>query len=162
MLILGIDPGPKLHGYALLDVTRSRRTVQAFGHAPTGEVLGMIDVWDHSDPRSPLVAVEWSDRILGGFTDHQRSRSIAAALIATQGEAGILLGRAGPRAMKIAAAAWRLGIVGKSSPSDAQVRAVILRLVEGWPKRSAAGEHACDAAGIALAAFNSRPRPSSG
>lgn len=154
MLILGIDPGPKLHGFALLDVTRARRVRVTSGHCDTAEMVARIALHTTSDDGAEVVAVEWSDRILGGFDNHQRSRAIAAELVATQGEAGIFVGCAWSRAVRIEAADWRLGIVGASSPSDAQVRAVILRLVEGWPERSSAGRHACDAAGVALAAFN--------
>lgn len=155
MKILGIDPGPKLHGFALLDLTRERRTWLMSGRETTSGLLALLDGWEAGGPGTlPVVGVEWSARILGGFASHQRSRSIAAALIATQGEAGILVGRAGSRAVRIEAAQWRRGIVGTPSPTDAQVRAAILRLVEGWPTRSSAGAHACDAAGVALAAFN--------
>lgn len=154
VLILGIDPGPRLHGYALLDVTRERRLHVSSGRATTDELVCCLPT--QAFDVAEVVGVEWSDRVLGGFGDHQRSRSIAAALIATQGEAGILVGRASAttRVERIEASSWRRGILGTSSPTDAQVRAAILRLVEGWPRRSSAGAHACDAAGVALAAFN--------
>lgn len=162
MLILGIDPGPRLHGYALLDVTRARRVRITSGHCDTAEMVARIALHTTRDDGAEIVGVEWSDRILGGFENHQRSRAIARQLIATQGEAGILIGRAGDRVVRIEAARWRRGIVGTSSPTDAMVRAAILRQVEGWPARSSAGAHACDAAGVALAAFNVRSRDGAG
>lgn len=154
MLILGIDPGPKLHGYALIHATRARRVHVASGKCDSSEMLARIRTPVGHPEGAQLVAVERAVRILGGFDSPQRARAIAEQMFAAQFHAGTFFNQAAGRAITIEAAKWREGIIGMSSPSDAQVRAVILRLVEGWPKTSSAGEHACDAAGIALAASN--------
>lgn len=154
MLILGIDPGPKLHGFALLDVTRERRRYVSSGHCDTAEMVARIGCAKADGVEA--VGVEWSTEVLG-FGSPARALAIARALLGAQSEASALATHAEVlllRVERISALDWRLGIVGKKSPSDAQVRAVILRLVEGWPERSSAGRHACDAAGVALAAFN--------
>lgn len=154
VLILGIDPGPKLHGYALLDVTRERRRYVSSGHCDTAEMVARIGCAKADGVEA--VGVEWSTEVLG-FGSPARALAIARALLGAQSEASALATHAEVlllRVERISALEWRRGIVGKKSPTNKMVRAAILRLVEGWPARSSAGAHACDAAGVALAAFN--------
>ena len=150
MIVYGIDPGPKLHGWAILDVTLQKRVLLSAGRASTQEIIDQL-----GQQQVQLVAIEWASQVLG-VGSIQRVRAISKTLIATQAEAGRLLQACETRGMKvvkISASDWRLGIVGTRSPTDKRVRESMGRLVTGaFPKE--AGAHAYDAAGVALAAFN--------
>lgn len=147
MLILGIDPGPTRCGWALLDHTPSRppRWIDG-GHAPAEEVVAS------QLERASLVALEW---LAPGLFERKRHD----ALIATariEGGLDWLLRQAGPKVIKLTAGQWRSDVVGRASPSDAEIAQVLRIKVAGVPVPPVltvgALEHALDALGVAYAA----------
>jgi len=145
IVVLGIDPGPSAHGWALLRVLDLQ----------TAEWLALgVDKPDWYDAltlasfavRPELVAIE---RPAGGGY----SPATVPPLLETAYQAGILAGRAlaaGLDVSPLCAADWRREVVGRGNAEDAAIKDAVLRLVTGWPKKSNA--HHRDAAGVALAA----------
>lgn len=147
MLILGIDPGPRRCGWALLerDGGRPPRWIDG-GHAPAEEIVGV------QVPRASLVAVEW---LAPGLFERKRHD----ALIETarvEGGLAWLLGRIGVKWVQLSAGQWRADVVGNSSPSDEEIEERMRQRVRGIPSppvlTKQALEHALDALGVAYAA----------
>jgi Holliday junction resolvasome RuvABC endonuclease subunit len=147
MLILGIDPGPRRCGWALLerDGVRPPRWIDG-GHAPAEEIVGV------QVPRASLVAVEW---LAPGLFERKRHD----ALIETarvEGGLAWLLGRIGVKWVQLSAGQWRADVVGNSSPSDEEIEERMRQRVRGIPSppvlTKTALVHALDALGVAYAA----------
>lgn len=167
MRALGIDPGPTSLGWALVDVTPRERTWLRGGTWDTEDLPDFVEVMRAA--RLDLVAVEVPNGIyrprsreMGQAIRELRARGMQLAQ--TMGVAMQYVGAfrgAGMRVVEISASDWRRGVVGKSSPTDAQVAAVLERIVMGMPRTNA---HARDALGCALAAAfaNGGTRPATG
>lgn len=147
MMILGIDPGPSLCGWALLEREGGRpaRWVDG-GHAPAEWVIGT------QLERASLVGLEWLAR--GLFERKRHDALIETARV--EGGLDWLLQRAGVRVVKLSAGQWRSDIVGRASPSDDEIATRLRLLIAGIPSppvlTKEALTHAIDAAGVALAA----------
>lgn len=147
MLILGIDPGPSLCGWALLerDGARPARWVDG-GHAPAEWVVGT------QLERASMVALEWLAR--GLFERKRHDALIDTARV--EGGLDWLLQKASVKVVKLSAGQWRSDVVGRASPSDEEIAAKLRLMVTGIPSppvlTKEALEHAIDALGVAFAA----------
>ena len=145
MIVLGIDPGPETHGWALLDMSGPR---PKWIDASKSTSDGMRIVIPQTAP--DLVAVEVPSRVLP-FGKPVAQRARGAQLAATSLQAGRILGACdglGYEAVQIDAATWRKVLGART---DATIKTAIARLVEGCPKRS--NVHERDAAGVAIGAY---------
>lgn len=147
MLILGIDPGVHLCGWALLerDGARPARWVDG-GWAPAEEIVSTQVEW------ASLVAVEW---LANGLFERKRHDALVG-VARTEGALEWHLRRLEAKVVKLSAGQWRADVVGRSSPSDEEIAARLRLLVAGIPSppvlTQEALEHAIDALGVALAA----------
>lgn len=147
MLILGIDPGTLLCGWALLerDGARPPRWIDG-GHAPAKEIVGV------QVPRASLVALEWLGP--GLFSRDRYEGLVATARV--EGGLDWYLGKLGVKVTKLSAGQWRSDVVGRASPSDAEIAERLRLLVTGIPSppvlTKEALVHALDALGVAYAA----------
>lgn len=150
MKILGIDPGPAESGWMTL--VKRAKGVQ---FANCGNVLSKRDAFiELLDVESPdVVSIErpkWQDHGKNAVA----TRAIASNLIETNYVVARFAEIAVARGMKlieIPAQTWRLGLLRSRSPSDAQIKRVVVELVHGLPSRTNAHER--DAGGVALAAL---------
>lgn len=159
VLILGIDPGPTEIGYAVIrfdTATRRGSYVDAGKLAVDArtcdELFGIVKVHVID-----AVGVELPSQLHANEKIHRsalvsRANQLLATMKVQQRIVGWLNSFGFDDVCEVAASDWRRGIVGRSSASDAAIKAAIVRQVAGWPKRS--NEHERDAAGVALAAFN--------
>ncbi len=147
MIILGVDPGARRCGWALLerDGGRPPRWIDG-GHAPAEEIVGV------QVPRASLVAVEW---LAPGLFERKRHD----ALIETarvEGGLAWLLGKLGVRFVQLSAGQWRSDVIGRASPSDDEIEACLRQRVRGIPSPPVLSKqalvHALDALGVAYAA----------
>ena len=149
MIVLGIDPGVSLCGWALLerDGGRPVRWLDG-GHAPAEAVVAQ-----HAE-RASLVAIEW---LANGLFERKRHDALIG-VARTEGGLEWLLQRLGARVVKLSAGQWRADVVGRASPSDAEIEAQVRRLIAGVPVPPTltveALNHAMDAAGVAFAALH--------
>ena len=144
--VIGFDPGPTSHGWALLRVDSGRPVWLASGEVPAKDYATIRALIEAAD----LVAVETPKGIPYG-KDLGKIRGRSRDLLATGIEAGRLLGMASCYEVEIEQASaeeWRKAIVGKSSAADWQVKVQIRQRVMAWPLRTPV--HARDAAGMAL------------
>lgn len=154
MIILGIDPGPSECGWMSIENDEDARErsrpwrVHNCGNLlarrePIAELL--------EDCIPDAVAIERPK-----WQDHGRNpvatRAIASNLIETNyvvGRIAEMVLALGITLIEIAAQTWRLGLLSSRSPSDAQIKRALERLL-GLPTRTNA--HQRDGGGIALAA----------
>lgn len=147
MLILGIDPGPSLCGWALLerDGARPARWVDG-GHAPAEEIVAT------QVERASLVAVEW---LAPGLFERKRHDALIG-VARVEGALDWYLRKLGVKYVAITAGQWRSDVVGRASPSDEEIAAKLRLMVTGIPSppvlTKEALEHAIDALGVAFAA----------
>jgi Holliday junction resolvasome RuvABC endonuclease subunit len=149
ILVLGVDPGPTSHGWALVHVTGldgGRFVICGeCKDQPAENILRLVKT------PSGLLAIEVPARFLPSNGTHYPA--VAGALMGTTYQAGRLASIAEDRGLasvEMTAADWRREVCGKGAAKDGQVAEAVGRLVSGWPKRSNA--HVRDAAGVALAA----------
>ena len=169
--VLGVDPGPRVSAWALVEVNhqdlRYRNRAAAISYLAHGEIEGDTDTQcaalrlllaDHLDIFSTeqglcLVAVE----AVAGFAFQATSnrgggQAIVAALMATSRVVGELVRTskdAGRPTIAVTAGRARKIVLNRASATDATVKAGVLRYVRGWPTRS--NVHARDAALLSLA-----------
>lgn len=147
MLILGIDPGVHLCGWALLerDGARPARWVDG-GWAPAEEIVSTQVEW------ASLVAIEW---LANGLFERKRHDALVG-VARTEGALEIVLRRLGVKVVTLTAGQWRSDVVGRASPSDDEIAARLRLLVSGIPSppvlTQEALNHAIDAVGVAFAA----------
>lgn len=151
MLLLAIDPGaaakptprnphpdPARHGWCLLEILPDQRPRwHSAGHDTEDTVLCQM--------RTAGVAVVIVER-----PKRVHREEVGMALLETAFAAGEFHGIAlvtGRRAATLSAESWRSAVVGLRSPSDAQVKAALARLLD-LPTRSNAHER--DACGVGL------------
>lgn len=152
MILLAIDPGaaakptkknphsdPARHGWCLLEILPDQRPqwVNA-GHDPAGLIVDLMELASDLD----AVVVERPTRV------HREEAGMP--LLETAFAAGEFHGRAlsvGRQASTLSAENWRTAVVGLRSPSDAQVKAALARLLD-LPARSNAHER--DACGVGV------------
>lgn len=150
MKILGIDPGPAESGW--MTIWQRAKGLQ---FANSGNVdskrRAFTELLDVEKP--DVIAIERPK-----WQDHGRNavatRAIASNLIETNYVvarfAEIAVAR-GIKLLEIPAQTWRLGLLRSRSPSDAQIKRVVVALVLGLPTRTNAHER--DAGGVAIAAL---------
>lgn len=147
MLILGIDPGVRLSGWALLEREGARpaRWIDG-GWAPAEEVLAA------QVERASLVAVEW---LANGLFERKRHDALIG-VARTEGALALLLRQLNIDVITLTAGQWRSDVVGRASPSDDEIAARLRLLVTGIPSPPVLTEealnHALDALGVAFAA----------
>jgi hypothetical protein len=160
VIVLGIDPGARLCGWALLERDRGLppRWIDG-GYAPAEEIVGV------QVPRASLVAVEWLAPGLFALARHNALVDTAR----TEGGLAWLLDRLGARWTKLSAGQWRADVIGRASPSDEEIEACLRLRVRGIPLTPALSKdtreipsppvlpkyalvHALDALGVAYAA----------
>ncbi len=147
MLILGIDPGVHLCGWALLerDGARPARWIDG-GWAPAEEILAT------QVERASLVALEW---LANGLFERKRHDALIG-VARTEGALETILRRLGVKVITLTAGQWRSDVVGRASPSDDEIAARLRLLVTGIPSppvlTQEALNHALDALGVAFAA----------
>jgi Holliday junction resolvasome RuvABC endonuclease subunit len=144
--VLGFDPGPTTHGYALLRVDSGRPVYLACGEVAAKDHAAILALIEQAD----LVAVETPRGIPYG-KDMGKVRGRSRDLLATGIEAGRLLGMSSCYEVEMEQASaedWRKAIVGKGGAADWQVKIQTRSRILGWPLRSSV--HARDAAGMAL------------
>lgn len=151
MIVLGLDPGVTLHGWALLDMPPvGRGRMLAGGHMPTDEIparFQCVREWYVCAPGyAPWIEVVGIETPAGYVHEHKRG----AALLATAVEAGRFIERAGMMGRALSAAQVRKSLARNHSASDEAVEAA-LRVFLEMPKRS--NVHARDAAAVALVAW---------
>lgn len=142
IVVLGIDPGPTSHGWAVICV----HDLQTAEYLACGESEAVRGLPFFTPVPPALCAIE---RPAGGGY----SPATVPPLLETAYQAGILSGMARGRNLEVTplcAADWRREVVGRGNAEDAAVKDAVTRIVRGWPKRSNA--HQRDAAGVALAA----------
>lgn len=147
IVVLGVDPGPSSHGWALVRVVDLQSAEWlACGDVDVTEIGSLFSRIGVECPEPALVAIE---RPAGGGY----SPATVPPLLETAYQAGRVAGVAERLALSVrplAAADWRREVVGRGNAENAAIKDAVLRLVRGWPKRSNAHER--DAAGVALAA----------
>jgi len=146
--VLGIDPGPSKHGWALLDFSTPNAPVWFLGGA-CEEIEGVFDGLDASGTRPALVAIEQPRALHNPMAN--------GPVIATAWAGGIVVGLARSRGFEVVEVGqneWRLALVGHSRAGDNvdhKVEAHLRRFVRQFPTRSST--HARDAAGVACVAY---------
>lgn len=147
MIVLGIDPGVHLCGWALLEREGGRpaRWLDG-GHAPAEQIVAQ------QAERASLVAIEW---LANGLFERKRHDALIG-VARTEGGLEWLLQRLGARIVKLSAGQWRSDVVGRASPSGDEIAARLRLMVAGIPSPPVltveALNHALDALGVALAA----------
>jgi Holliday junction resolvasome RuvABC endonuclease subunit len=149
--ILGIDPGSKQSGFAYLKA-EEERGVWRFTFLRTGRL-------ENDKIRDLVNGTHWDvlaiERVQG-LVYSSKGNGASGHLIATADFAGELRGMGqtlarfaggGKRVTDFTAREWRKALVGKPNPENNEITPVVLRLVNGWPKRS--NNHERDAAGVA-------------
>lgn len=151
LIALGIDPGPKNNGYALLDFTIPSAPVWHHGGVAQ-DIEAVLDALtqSHNDAIRPrLVFVEQARAL------HNDMANVQA--MATAWAGGVAFGLAKSRGFDVRALGvneWRVALVGHSKKGDnvdAKVKAFLSTFVRQFPERT--NNHARDAAGIACVGF---------
>ena len=137
---LGIDPGQKKHGFAIIEV--DRRGLAVFVHCghESGSPVSLI----RDAGRLDLVAVEEPATV--------HAAGATPTIVDVARAAGEFLGAAeamGLRTATMMPARWRNLVTGSPRAGDADVKRMILARIPTWPKIS--NDHGRDAAGVALA-----------
>jgi Holliday junction resolvasome RuvABC endonuclease subunit len=145
LFVLGIDTGPKSHGWAVIRVEGESARYADSGNCPVelGTDLTKMSAWNGET----LIAIE--------APLHAYSAATASPIIATARAAGELGGAAkarGYRVEYVTAADWRAGLLGAANAHDRAIAAWVQEHIQGWPKKS--NPHTRDAA--ALAVFTGR------
>jgi Holliday junction resolvasome RuvABC endonuclease subunit len=152
MMVLGIDPGPKRNGWALLNFSIRSSPVWfdggTFAHADRffAELLGQGHVVD-------LVVVERAVALHNPLANVQAMGTAWAGGVAY----GVALGL-GLNVRALGVTQWRRALVGRFMPGekvDARVDAVLWRTVRGMPART--NVHMRDAAGVACVGARAIP-----
>lgn len=147
MIVLGLDPGPRRSGWALLerDPAKPPRWIDGGWH-PIEEVLGV------QLRRASLVAVEWLAR--GLFERVRHDALVETARV--EGGVEWYLRKVGVKYTKLTAGQWRGDVVGNASASTPEISAALRLRVRGIPSppvlTAESLEHSLDALGVALAA----------
>lgn len=151
-IILGIDPGSKQSGFAYLNGTEEGGTWR-YDFVRTGRL-------ENDKVRDLVTGTHWDvlaiERVQG-LVYSSKGNGASGHLIETADFAGELrgtgrtiarFGDGSKRVTSFTAREWRKAIVGKPNPENREVTPVVLRMVNGWPKRS--NNHERDAGGVAI------------
>lgn len=146
MIVLAFDPG-KTIGCALVDFSFTPRPlIRATSALTETEIAHTLATELHcADRENFIVAVEVNETYATRERDFNPVHLVRAGRIA-----GEIIGHAralGARVVTFSAHEWRRAIVGSRTPTDAQIKATIARLVD-ISKRS--NNHERDAIGVAL------------
>ncbi len=147
MIILALDPGSTMTGWAKVDVRGARPrpitlTFLGGGHAESSSPA--IGPLMHD---ADIVAVEKIE----GIAYAAKGGGIVGALVASSSIAGGIAWLArerGHRVVEMTARAWRGLVLGRPQASDQQIKAAIPGLIHGMPKTSNC--HVRDALGLAV------------
>lgn len=144
LVVLGIDPGSRAHGWAVLVVGPHSARYLDGGHRECS-AADLVRRTIRVECRGPLdlVAVE-----VPAVLHHLPA---VRQVLLTAVSAGAALGAADcfdRLNVRVNPADWRRDVCGHGSARDSTVKDAIDRLVTGWPKRS--NVHIRDAAGVAL------------
>lgn len=159
MIVLGVDPGSREFGWALLDVRGGaglplRATFLATGNAASDYLTALQLLAGGALPARPeVVAIEK----ISGWAFAPKGAGVVAALIASSSVAGGIAWVARSRGLRVeerTANEVRRLLLGKAGSGDAQVKEAIPGLIYGWPKRS--NNHQRDAAMVALASVQAK------
>lgn len=149
--VTGLDPGSTATAFARLSVVLVEGALGiAFGECgdiPNEELARWV-ARDTSD----ILGIERPE----GRVYSSKGAGIVPHLLQAANAAGIARGaaevanetRVAVSVLECPAVRWRKDVVGKGSATNAEVKAAVLRLVGGWPKRS--DNHERDAAGVAI------------
>lgn len=149
--VTGLDPGSTATAFARISVMLvDGGPAIAFGECgdiPNEELAKWV-ARDTSD----IIAVERPE----GRVYSSKGAGIVPHLLQAANAAGIVRGavevanesRPAVALLECPAVRWRKDVVGKGSATNAEVKAAVLRLVGGWPKRS--DNHERDACGVAI------------
>jgi Holliday junction resolvasome RuvABC endonuclease subunit len=148
--ILGIDPGSKQSGFAYLKAEKSAKGWDFHfirkGRIENEKILDLVNGthWD-------VLAIERVKGIVygskGGASGHLIDTADFAGELRGIGRMLARFAGGGKRVTSFTAREWRKALVGKANPENNEITPVVLRLVNGWPKRS--NNHERDAAGVA-------------
>ncbi len=145
MIILAFDPG-KETGHAFLDFTSGRPLLRSYAVLAESDIEHTLATELHcADRADPVVAVEVNEVYATRERNFNPVHLIRAGRIAGQ-----IIGYARAldvRVVTFSAHEWRGAIVGDRTPSDADIKRVLSRLVE-LPKQS--NNHERDAIGCGL------------
>lgn len=151
IIVLGVDPGPREHGWALVRVVDPQRALFVGCGKHEGNAEGVLSLLGVH--LADVVAIESPTTFMPTGPGGKFIPTVATALFGTTRQVGRLAAVAeldGWAVVEMTASDWRREVCGKGSSTDAQIAADITRLVAGWPRRS--NVHVRDAAGVALAA----------
>lgn len=150
MIVLGIDPGSRFVGVAVLDVRAEGVTGRALYVAhdvldvqALGEERVLLAIAAHLAHGVRLAGIERPERVA--------SAVMASAMLRTSWIAGRIaqaLAVAAVRVHPFPAETWRTHFFGQAAVKNAPIATLIELHVTGWPKKS--NEHARDAAAVAL------------
>lgn len=146
MRILSVDPGSTSAGWSIITQSpRARPQFVAGGTCPvTPSALSEL-LADHAPV--DVLAIETIE-IYGAQGMAVRMRDLAKTSGAAELLRGLAFGKGIP-VLGITASEWRLAVIGKRSPSDAEVKRTVTSLVDGLPRTN---EHVRDATGLAILA----------
>jgi Holliday junction resolvasome RuvABC endonuclease subunit len=159
---MGVDPGPAVSAWTLLDGTGERPSFLATGMLHGAQSAGLHSELSAIQVESPsalrrevLTVVEAVEGYAFSATSRRGGgQAVVAALLKTSLVVGEHLGylRAqGWPVRTMTAREARTAVIDKGSAKDATVKIAVERLIAGWPKRS--NVHSRDAALVALAAW---------
>lgn len=151
MIVLGLDPGVKL-GWARVELAHGKRpVVLSCGKSvcsSTGETDEVIGGLLDGTPIGAVIAIE----TLKGIAFPAKGASIVGSLIAAAKVEERVRVRCQDWTHRgcydLTAGDWRVAVVGRRSPSDAQVAAALKLACANLPRTN---EHARDAIGVAIA-----------
>jgi Holliday junction resolvasome RuvABC endonuclease subunit len=156
MIVLGIDPGGSMCGWARIDARGGDGCPWSFSYVSAGHVASdVFAVGELVGEGVDLVAVEAVEGYAFGGGASRGTRSGAAvvsALLATSGVAKAIAWQCiarGIRCAEISARRARSLVLRAPSATDKQIAHVVPLLVRGWPTRS--NPHMRDAAVVAIA-----------
>lgn len=150
MICMGIDPGPRLSGAALLDLSGRRPALLEYGYLEFSDIRAWI-----AEVKADVVAVEVPD------VAHGRDPNMTKAAIYSLGTNLTRTGKIavdfardaearGLLTYRMTAQTWRKNVPhGRGGCGDKAVKAWLVAILDGLPKRTS--EHERDAMGIAVA-----------
>lgn len=137
--VLGIDPGPTLCGWGVVDGQPPRFVAGGMVGSTSAELQELLALYPGA-----VVAIESIE-----WRNFGPART--GPLMATSHIAGLLEGLAnGRKTHLLPAAMWRRMLTGRTGPTDARIKLVVCSRLRDMPSRSSS--HVRDALGCALAA----------
>ena len=144
--LASFDPGPSLTGWSVIVAQGGVYTYLAGGYTESERVWADF----LAKCRPDLVVVE--------TVTYQGPRRSGKYVLETARIGGLIAGAAGPIAVEIPAPSWRLQLLGRSNPSDKDVRAWVTANVVNFPEKLhyKQAAHVTDSVAVACAAARER------